>query len=176
MPDKDGQIDQPDANTTSSQRAPFDGDLAAELKETKDRLLRALAEQENIRSQARKGADEAVIRGEGGLATYLLASMDSLERAIASVPADKRSDPAVENLLAGVEATRRTLLNAFARHGIGRFDPSGEPFDPHRHEASFEIPDGQVPAGTVTEVVQPGYMHHDRLLRPALVGVSRQPQ
>lgn len=172
MPDQDAQIDQPD---TARSTAPPAGDVAAELSETKDRLLRALAEQENVRTQARKGVEEAMARGAGGLATDLLASLDSLERAIASVPADKRSDPAVESLMAGVEATRRSLLHALARHGIKRFDPAGEEFDPHRHEASFEIPDGSVPAGTVTQVVQPGYLHNDRLLRPALVGVSRKP-
>ena len=172
MPDKDAQIDQPDPATSPQ---PAQGDVAVELSETKDRLLRVLAEQENVRSQARRGVDEAVVRGEARLAADLLASLDSLERAIASTPADKRSDPVVATLLAGVEATRRALLDALARHGIKRFDPAGEEFDPHRHEASFEIPDGSVPAGTVIEVVQPGYLHNDRLLRPALVGVSRQP-
>lgn len=176
MPDKTLPIDQADADPTVSQSAPSGGELAAELSETRDRLLRALADQENVRAQARKGMDEAVIRGTRSLAADLLASMDSLERAIASVPEEKRSDPTVETLLAGVQATRRALLDALARHGIRRFDPAGEEFDPHRHEASFEIADGSVPAGIVTEVVQPGYMHHDRLLRPALVGVSRQPQ
>lgn len=165
--------DQPD-NSISTQ--PPHRDAAAELVETNDRLLRVLAEQENVRSQARKSVEEALIQGAGRLATDLLASVDSLERAIASVPADKRSDRAFEALLAGVEATRRSLLDAFARHGIKRFDPAGEEFDPHQDEASFEISDGTVPAGTVIEVVQPGYRHNERLLRPALVGVSRQPQ
>lgn len=172
MPDKETQMDEPDTATAAP---PPDSDAAAELSETKDRLLRVLADQENVRSQARRGIEEAVIRGTGRLATDLLASVDSLERAIASVPADKRSDPAVETLLVGVEATRRALLDALARHGIKRFDPAGEEFDPHQHEASFEIPDGSVPAGTVIQVIQPGYLHNERLLRPALVGVSRQP-
>jgi len=175
MPDKDQQIDGSDTTAVPSQSAPPDGDLAAELDDTRERLLRALAEQENIRAQTRKVMEDAAIRGAGGIAADLLASMDSLERAIASVAVEKRSDPAIESLLAGVEATRRALLDAFSRHGVKRFDPAGEMFDPHRHEASFEVPNGQVPAGTVTEVIQPGYMHHDRLLRPALVGVSRQP-
>lgn len=175
MPDKDVQFDHPDTGTEPSQSAPSGGDLAAELDATKDRLLRALAEQENIRAQARKGLAEAAARGAGDLAADILPSMDNLERAIASVLAVERVEPGVENLLTGIEATRRALLDAFAKHGIKRFDPAGELFDPHRHEASFEVPNGQVAAGTVAEVVQPGYMHHDRLLRPALVGVSRQP-
>ena len=176
MPDKDAPGEPIDANTASPPPNTSDGDLASELNETKDNLLRALAEQENIRAQARKGVLEATTRGAGSLAADLLASMDSLERAIASVPDEKRSDPTVKALLSGVEATRRALLDAFAKHGIQRFDPAGEEFDPHLHEASFEIADGSIPAGIVTEVVQPGYLHHDRLLRPALVGVSRQPQ
>jgi molecular chaperone GrpE len=176
MPDTNPPTDENNGDATVPRSAPDDRDLAKELSETKDRLLRTLAEQENVRTQARKGVEEALGRGARGLAADILASMDSLERAIASVPEDKRSDPTVQTLLSGVEATRRALLDALGRHGIHRFDPAGEEFDPHRHEASFEIADGSVPAGIVTEVVQPGYMHHDRLLRPALVGVSRQPQ
>jgi molecular chaperone GrpE len=105
----------------------------------------------------------------------LLSSVDNLERALACVPKDQRAEPSVAGLLAGVEATRRTLLDAFAKHGLKRFDPIGEPFDPHRHAASFEAIDMRYPPGTVTSVIQPGYMYRDRLVRPALVGVSKAP-
>ena len=150
-------------------------ELMAELAAVKDRLLRALAEQENVRAQARRERDTAVRFAVTGFAADLLSSIDNLERAIASVPEDKRSDPGVASLLTGVEATRRALLDAFARHGLRRLDPIGEKFDPHRHEAGFAAADACHPPETVISVVQPGYLHHDRLLRPALVGVSKLP-
>jgi molecular chaperone GrpE len=149
--------------------------LMAELAATKDRLLRSLAEQENIRAQGRRERDDAVRYAASGFAGDLLSSVDNLERAIASVPQDQRSEPVVAGLLTGVEATRRGLLDAFAKHGLERLDPIGEPFDPHRHEASFEAVDAQHPPGTVTHVIQPGYLYRDRLLRPALVGISKAP-
>jgi molecular chaperone GrpE len=184
MPEKDvhsrsdGSDHNGAATTPAAQVAEHDppvADLMAELAATKDRLLRALAEQENIRVQARRDRDDAVRYAASGFAGELLSSIDNLERAIASVPEDQRSEPVIAGLLIGVEATRRALLDAFAKHGLKRLDPIGEPFDPHRHEASFEAADAQYPPGTVTHVIQPGYMHRDRLLRPALVGVSKTP-
>ncbi|MBB5662735.1 molecular chaperone GrpE [Rhizobium leguminosarum] len=147
-------------------------DIAKELAVTKDRLLRSLAEQENIRNQARRDRDEAVKYAAAGFASDLLSVVDNLERAIASAPKDKESDPVIAGLLTGVEATRRSLVDAFTKHGIKRLDPIGEPFDPHKHEASFAAADPRYSPGTVTNVIQPGYVHHDRLLRPALVGVN----
>lgn len=181
MTEKDAQIcpDSSDRNgvpaAPSAEGEHSVADLMAQLAEAKDRLLRALAEQENIRGLARRDRDEAVRYAASGFAGDLLSSIDNLERAIASVPQDRRSEPAIASLLTGVEATRRTLLDAFAKHGLTRFDPIGESFDPHRHEASFEAADARYPPGTVTHVIQPGYMHCDRLLRPALVGISKTP-
>ena len=151
-------------------------DVATELAATKDRLLRCLAEQENIRQQARRQCDETVRYAASGLAGDLLATADNLELAIASVPEERRSDEVVSGLLAGVEATRRALLDAFAKHGLARLDPLGEPFDPERHQAGFTVVDATHVPGTVANVIQPGYLHHDRLLRPALVGVSMTPE
>jgi molecular chaperone GrpE len=149
-------------------------DLKAELAATKDRLLRSLAEQENVRAQARRERDEAVRYAAAAFASDLLSSIDNLERAIASVPSDRPPDAVVSGLLTGVEATTRGLLAAFAKHGLKRIEPIGEPFDPHRHEASFETADARYPPGTVVSVIQPGYTHHDRLVRPALVSVGKQ--
>jgi len=126
------------AAAPAAEREPQVTDLMAELAATKDRLLRLLAEQENIRAQGRRERDDAVRYAASGFAGDLLSSIDNLERAIASVPQDQRSEPVVAGLLTGVEATRRGLLDAFAKHGLERLDPIGEPFDPHRHEASFE--------------------------------------
>jgi molecular chaperone GrpE len=163
------------AAAPAPKQEPSVAEITAELAVVKDRLLRALAEQENMRAQAKRERDTAIRYAATGFAADLLSSIDNLERAIASVPEDKRSAPGIANLLTGVEATRRALLDAFARHGLRRLDPIGEKFDPHRHEAGFAAADACHPPETVISVVQPGYMHHDRLLRPALVGVSKLP-
>ena len=168
--DVDGGRDRTDATAAPG---ADEAELAAALAAAKDSLLRSLAEQENIRRQARRDRDEAARSAVAGFAGDLLATADNLERAIASVPQDKRLDAAIAGLLAGVEATQRALLESFARHGLHRLDPVGRPFDPHRHEASFEVADDDQPPGTVVSVIQPGYLHHDRLLRPALVGISK---
>lgn len=146
-----------------------------ELAATRDRLLRCLADQENVRRQAQRDRDEAVRYAASRFAADLLQTADNLERAIASVPEEQRADPAMAGLLAGIEATRRALLDAFARHGLRRLEPVGEKFDPNWHEASFDVIDGSHPPGVVASVLQPGYVHHERLLRPALVGVSKAP-
>lgn len=150
--------------------------LAAELAEVKGRLMRSLADQENVRAQARRDKDEAMRFAASGFARDLLPSIDNLERAIASVPQENREESAVANLLTGVDATRRALIETFAKHGLTRLDPLGQPFDPHLHEASFETSDPRYAPGTVSYVIQPGYLYHDRLLRPALVGVVRLSQ
>lgn len=178
MPEKETGFPPSHSDRDGVAGAPSEGEgvavaLRAELVEANDRLLRSLAEQENIRAQARRERDDAVRYAAAGFAGDLLASLDNLERAIASVPADQRSEPGLAGLLTGVEATRRSLLGTFSKHGLKRIDPAGEVFDPHSHEASFETDDERYPPGTVTTVIQPGYRHHDRLLRPALVGVSR---
>lgn len=178
MPDKDTRFppSPPESDAVTGQPSEGEGSAAAlraELSAANDRLLRSLAEQENIRAQARRERDDAVRYAAAGFAGDLVPSLDNLERAIASVPENRRSEPVLAGLLTGIEATRRSLLETFARHGLERIDPTGEVFDPHRHEASFETDDERYPPGTVTTVIQPGYRHHDRLLRPALVGVSR---
>jgi molecular chaperone GrpE len=150
-------------------------ELTAELAATNDRLLRCLADQENIRRQAQRGREEAVQYAASHFARDLLQTADNLERAIASVPQEKRGDSALSVLLEGIEATHRALLDTFTRHGLRRLDPIGEKFDPNWHEASFELTDDRYSPGAVASVLQPGYLHHERLLRPALVGVIKSP-
>jgi molecular chaperone GrpE len=166
--------DQPTAPGSPPKRNVVE--LTAELATTKDRLLRCLAEQENIRRRARQDHDEAVRYASSQFAGDLLQTADNLERAIASVSQEKRADSTVSGLLEGIEATRRALLDAFAKHGLRRLDPIGEKFDPNWHEATFELADDRHPPGAVASVLQPGYLHHERLLRPALVGVSKSPE
>jgi molecular chaperone GrpE len=149
--------------------------LKAENAALKDRLLRTLAEMENLRKRTEREKAEATLYAASNFARDILNVPDSLSRALAAVPPQERekADEAVRNLLAGVEVTERELLNVFQRHGIRRIDPEGEKFDPHLHQAMFEVPNDSVPPGTVVQVVQPGYAIGERLLRPALVGVSK---
>ena len=166
-----GRNGEPEAEADSIPRA---AGLEAELAECKDRLLRALAEQENLRRRAQREREEAVRFAASGLARDLLATADNLRRAIESVPDERAADEALRQFLTGIVATERALLEALAKHGIRRLESLGEPFDPDRHEAVFQVKDPERPAGTVAEVLQEGYLHHDRLLRPAMVGVAME--
>lgn len=146
--------------------------LQAELAETKDKLLRALAEQENIRRQMQRQRDEAVKFAASQLAGNLVDTLDNLRRAIESVPAEASRNEAVSPILKGVEATEANLLATLARHGMQRIDPLGAAFDPNLHHAILQRSDATAAEGTVVEVLQPGYMLHDWVLRPAMVGVA----
>src|SRR4051794_33063959 len=147
--------------------------VEAELAETKDRLLRALAETENVRRRLQRERDDARKYAAGDFAKDLLSPVDNLRRALDAMPEAETTDPRARSLRDGVAATERELLAAFERHGLKRIDPRGERFDHNLHQAIFEAERPDVPAGTVVEVLQPGYVLHDRLLRPAMVGVAK---
>ncbi|CAH0342579.1 nucleotide exchange factor GrpE [Rhizobium sp. CECT 9324] len=146
--------------------------LQAELANTKDRLLRALAEQQNIRQQMQRQREEAVKFAASQLTGDLLDTLDNLRRAIESVPRGASDRDGVNPILKGVEATEANLLATLSRHGLQRIDPLGVAFDPHVHHAIRQHPDATVADGTVVEVLQPGYLLHGRILRPAMVGVA----
>jgi molecular chaperone GrpE len=147
--------------------------LEAELAEYKDRLLRALAETENTRRRAQREREDALKYAITGFAKDLLSASDNLRRALDSLPESEARDERTRSLLAGVAATERELLSVFERHGIRRIDPQAEPFDHNFHQAIFEAERVDQPAGTIVEVLQPGYLLHERLLRPAMVGVAK---
>jgi molecular chaperone GrpE len=147
--------------------------LEAELAESQDRLLRALAETENTRRRAQRERADAEKYGLGRFANDMLPVADNLRRALDSLPESEAKDDRTKSLLAGVAATERELLAAFERHGLKRIDPMGEKFDHNFHQAVFEAENSGRPAGTIVEVLQPGYVLHDRLLRPAMVGVAK---
>jgi molecular chaperone GrpE len=136
----------------------------------KDQALRQLAEAKNQQARAERDGAEARRYGAVAMARDLLAVADNIARALAALPAAQEgvADP----LRQGVELIQRDLSAALERHGVKRFDPTGDKLDPHRHQAMFEV-ESEKPAGTVVQLVQAGYMLHDRLLRPALVGVAR---
>jgi molecular chaperone GrpE len=145
----------------------------AEAVEFKDKALRAMAEVENIRRRTQRERDDAVKYAATNIARDLLSTADNLRRALASIDEAQIADETTRNLLTGVAATERELLAAFEKNGIKRIDPKGERFDHNFHQAIFEAENTGKPAGTVVEVLQPGYVLHDRLLRPAMVGVAK---
>ena len=146
--------------------------LEAECIRLKDKLLRALAESENIRRRAERDRKDAETYGGTRLARDLLAVHDNLDRALSHVDDELRDQ--AKGLIEGVELTQRELLSAFAKHHIEKISPAmGEKFDPHRHQAMFEAPIPGAEPGTVIEVMQAGFNIAGRLLRPALVGVAR---
>jgi molecular chaperone GrpE len=141
----------------------------------KDRLLRALAEMENLRRRTEREVADSRLYSVTSFARDLLAVADNMRRALEAVTPELRASTqsAAKALVDGVELTERELLKALEKNGVRQFTPLGEKFDPNLHQAMFEVPDATVPAGSVVQVVQPGYMIGDRILRPALVGVSK---
>ena len=149
--------------------------LEREHAEMKDRLLRTLAEMENLRKRTDREVAESRLYGVTSFARDVLGVADNMRRALDAVPPELRAsaEASVKALIEGVDLTERELLKALEKNGIRQFSPQGEKFDPNLHQAMFEVPDPTVPAGSVVQVVQPGYMIGERILRPALVGVSK---
>src|SRR5436309_2997883 len=149
--------------------------LARETAEIKDRLLRALAEMENLRRRTEREIADTRAYGISAFARDLLAVADNMRRALDAFGAEphEAADAGTKALLEGIELTERELLKALEKHGVRKLDPEGSKFDPHRHQAMYEVPDESVPAGTIVQVVQPGYTIGERVLRPALVAISR---
>ncbi len=149
-------------------------ELEAELAAMKDQMLRALAEAENTRRRAERDRQESSKYGAVGLARDLLSVSDNLRRALEALPEDAREgDGWAKDLITGVELIEREVLDAFGKHGVIKMEPLDEAFDHNFHQAMFEMEDPEKPAGTVVQMMQAGYRLHDRLLRAAMVGVSK---
>ena len=150
--------------------------LEAEAVELKDRVLRTVAEMENLRRRTEREVAEARQYGIAAFARDMLTAGDNLARAIDAVPEEARAgSAALTALIDGVEMTERDLLNSLEKHGVRKLEPLGQKFDPHLHQAVFEVPTEEQPAGTVMQVMQSGYVIGDRVLRPAMVGVAKGP-
>src|SRR5271166_6397354 len=172
--EEDGPDDEPASN--ESQQAPADApdpfvvleNLQLENAGLKDKLLRAMADMENLRRRTEKEVADAKAYGVAAFARDMLPFADNLHRALANVPADSRAkaEPALQALIEGLELTERDFKSRLERYGVKKFDPN-------LHEALFEQPDESVPNGTVAQVIEPGYVIGERVLRPAKVGVSR---
>jgi molecular chaperone GrpE len=149
--------------------------LEREHAEMKDRLLRTLAEMENLRKRTEREVADARLYGVTSFARDMLGVADNMRRALDAVPAEARghAEAGMKALVEGVELTERELLKALEKNGVRQITPLGEKFDPNFHQAMFEVPDASVPAGSIVQVVQPGYKIGERLVRPALVGVSK---
>jgi len=149
--------------------------LVKEATEARDKMLRTLAEMENLRKRTAKEVADARAYGITGFARDILDIADNLQRALDAIPAEAKetADPGIKAFIEGVELTERSLLNTLEKNGVKKFDPSGEKFDPNFQQAMYEVPDPSVPPGTVVQVVQAGYMIGERVLRPALVAVSK---
>jgi len=148
--------------------------LEKEVSELKDKLLRALAEAENIRRRGEREREDTAKYAMSAFARDILPVADNLGRALAALgPEVRGKDPSLDSLVAGIELTDRELTAVLERHGIRRVNPVGEKFDHNFHQAMMEVDDPTKPSGTVVQVLQTGYVLRDRLLRPAMVAVSK---
>ena len=145
--------------------------MQAEKADLQDKHLRAVAESQNIRRRAQQDVDKERKFGIERFARDLLSVADNLGRALSAVPANL--DPAMKNVVVGVEATEREMLSVLERHGVTRVESLGKPFNADFHQAMMEIEDPTVPAGTVVQELIPGYLIAGRLLRAAMVAVSK---
>ena len=156
-------------------------DAVREVAEFKDKLLRTLAEMENLRRRTEREVTDARLYGIAGFARDILGVADNMDRALQSLGANLRENadanaPGTKALLDGVELTERELLKVLDKHGIKKFEPAkGGKFDPNFHQAMYEVPDLSLPSGTVAQMVQAGYKISERMLRPALVAVVKHP-
>ena len=162
-----------DANHASDARNDKIAQLEAAIAHLEDQLKRSLADLDNSRKRTEREAQTKVKFAASGLAIDLLSTLDNLQSALKAAPDDGAAGESMKRLLQGVKATEHVLLSTMRKHGIRPIEPLRQPFDRNRHEAVAEVVSKDLPAGTVTEVLQSGYLHHDRLLRPAMVYVAR---
>ena len=149
--------------------------LQAENAELKDRVLRVMADMENLRRRTEREVGDAKAYGVTSFARDMLTFADNLRRAVEALPTEVRdgAEPRLKGFIEGIELTEKDFLSRLNRFGVKKLEPMGKRFDPNMHEALFEIPDESVPTGTVLQIVEQGYAIGDRVLRPAKVGVSR---
>jgi molecular chaperone GrpE len=165
-------------NPMAPEQADPVSEARREAAEYRDKLLRTLAEMENLRKRTEREVLDARLYGIAGFARDVLAVADNMHRALEAIGPELRESPdaKVKALIEGVELTERELLKTLEKNGVRKFSPQGERFNPNIHQAMYEIPTSDLPPGQVAEVIQAGYMIGDRVLRPALVAVSKAVQ
>ena len=175
---QDGFEPRPEADKTAEEAKVEAGvveALAAENADLKDRLLRLAAEMENLRKRMAREIEDTRSYAIAKFARDMLTATDSLSRALLVLPAETRdsAEGPLKSLIEGIDLTEREMQRLLAVHGVKPIEAEGQKFDPHRHQAMFEVPDPTRPEGTVVQVVQTGYAIGDRVLRPAMVGVAK---
>jgi molecular chaperone GrpE len=149
--------------------------LEAEKSDLTERYIRLAAEMDNLRKRSQRDVRDAKTYAVSAFAGDMLSVADNLARALEAIPQEAREsgDAGFKALIEGVEMTGRAMLSGLERHGVKKLEPEGERFDPNLHQAMFEVPNPDVPANTVVQVMQAGYIIGDRCLRPAMVGVAK---
>ena len=166
----------PEEKTSEATATPDQIDaLKAENGDLRDRLLRTIAEMENLRKRTEREVADTRSYAIAGFARDMLSATDALSRALMVLPAEAREsgDATTKSLIDGIEMTEREMQRLLAKHGVKPIEAEGQKFDPHKHQAMFEVPDPTRPEGTVVQVVQAGFAIGDRVLRPAMVGVAK---
>lgn len=174
----------PDATAPETSAAPADAPqpevdpaeaLRAENADLRDKLLRAVAEMDNLRKRTEREVNDTRSYAIASFARDMLTATDSLSRALMVLPAEARAsaDASMTSLIEGIEMTEREMQRLLAKHGVKQIEAEGQKFDPHKHQAMFEVPDPTRPEGTVVQVVQAGFAIGDRVLRPAMVGIAK---
>ena len=175
--DENKPAENPEVAEAAEQASPGEqiAALAAAVDELRDKFLRAVAEADNVRKRAEREVAEARAYGIANFARDTIGVADNLARALEAIAPESRAsaDATLKVLLDGVDLTRRELRNTLKKHGVRELDPQGEKFDPNFHQAMYEVPDPEVAAGTVVQVMQTGSAIGDRVLRPALVAVAK---
>jgi molecular chaperone GrpE len=175
-PEMDASQSEPQAEPQEAAAAPNADPFAQqEAAELKDKLLRTLAEMENLRKRTEREVADSRLYGVTSFARDILNVADNMHRALNALDVELReqANAGVKALLDGVELTERELLNVLEKHGVKKLEPLGQKFDPNRHQAMYEVPDATAPAGHVVQVIQAGYLIGDRVLRPALVAIAK---
>ncbi|MFD1253852.1 heat shock protein GrpE [Devosia equisanguinis] len=149
--------------------------LRAENSELRDRVLRTIAEMENLRKRTERDVADTRSYAIAGFARDMLSATDALSRALLVIPNEVRetAEGTLKSLIEGIELAERETQRLLAKHGVKQIEAAGQKFDPHKHQAMFEVPNPNVPEGTVVQVVQEGFAIGDRVLRPAMVGVAK---
>jgi len=163
-----------EVSTPETEVSPLEA-MAAENAELKDRLLRAAAEMENLRKRTEREINDARTYAIANFARDMLTATDNLSRALMLLPAEARenADAAMTALIEGIEMTEREMQRLLQKNGVKPILAEGEKFDPHKHQAMFEVPNTEVPEGTIVQVMQAGFAIGERILRPAMVGVAK---
>ena len=166
-------IDQKDNSKNEENLDNEESDPQGEIKDLKDQLLRSLAENENLRKRTAKEIEQIKKYGHISLLRDFLNVVDNMERAVKSSTSEKQSETSLKNLIDGIEIVLKEMKSLLDKNQIKKIEPLHEKFDYNFHQAMFEAPSSDYEEGLIIDVIQPGYVLHDRLIRPAMVGVSK---